>query len=305
MNGASIVTPSVRARRLRPCSARRRPRRRGAVDIRPPIGSGTSATTRPSSTATWPPPISASRADGDGHVARAGLVARADDHAVVRVVRDRRRDRAACEPEARHPAEPDPAGLRGGVRAPRSARCRPRVGDVERRGARVVIMRLRRPRSPARARPAGGARSSSAAVGPVREVHDRQHPVGRGGVAAPRRRRPRRRRRRAGRAATRAGAEAVEASRTRARRPGSPGASDPRWWKLWYSAAVHRREHERVLDRTRRAATARRTQSFDVAAVEDEVGLAVVGAERDVRGAAGAAPSGSGRPGSGSPSPRG
>ena len=48
--------------------------------------------------------------DGDGHVGRSGRSARADDHAVVRVVRDRRRDRTAGQPEPRDPAEPDPTG---------------------------------------------------------------------------------------------------------------------------------------------------------------------------------------------------
>ena len=75
----------------------------GASERSPAIGSGHSARTLPSSTATMPPPISASRSDGDGHV----RVVHADDDDVVGVVGHGRCEGAACQPRPRDEAVAD------------------------------------------------------------------------------------------------------------------------------------------------------------------------------------------------------
>ena len=88
-----------RARRAAATSARLRATTSssGASESRPATGSGSSASTLAPSTTTIPPPMFASRAHRERH----RVVAHPDDDDVVRVVRDRRGERAAPEAEAR------------------------------------------------------------------------------------------------------------------------------------------------------------------------------------------------------------
>ena len=67
----------------------------GASESRPATGSGHSAMTRPSSTTTMPPPISAEVRDGVRHV----VVGHADDDEIVGVVGHGRGERASPSPE--------------------------------------------------------------------------------------------------------------------------------------------------------------------------------------------------------------
>ncbi len=78
----------------------------GASESSPATGSGHSATTRPSSTTTMPPPISRQVLDGEDQV----VVAHAEDDEIVGVVGDRRGERAAPQTGAGDEAEPDPSG---------------------------------------------------------------------------------------------------------------------------------------------------------------------------------------------------
>ena len=107
--------------------------------IRPPIGRRTSPTTSPSTHGDLAA-LDLARAAAAATAMSPGpdAVARTDEHAVVRVVRDGRADRAALESEARDVAEADPARSRGGAPAPR---CRATSTDGSRE---VEHERLRR-----------------------------------------------------------------------------------------------------------------------------------------------------------------
>ena len=103
-NGASSSQPSSRAAAITACDASSTSAS-GASESRPATGSGSSASTSAPSTTTMPPPRFASRRDGGRH----RRVVHPDDDDVVRVVRDRRCERAALQAEAAYEAEPDAA----------------------------------------------------------------------------------------------------------------------------------------------------------------------------------------------------